>query len=91
MKISRVREHALSATDARARVERIAAKLAERFGARCRWDGECLRVEHAAVKGSLTLATNEVRLVADLSFPVSLMRVQIEAEIDRLMERELSP
>lgn len=90
MKIHRSRAHTLSATEARVRVERIAAKLADRFGARCAWDGEQLRVDHAAVHGVLTLAPGEVHLEASLGFPVSLMRAQVEAEIDRLMDRELS-
>ena len=89
VKISRIRTHSLAPDIARARVERIAAKLAERFGARCHWDGDCLRVEHASVKGMLTLAADNVRLDAELGFPVSLMRAQVEAEIDRLMAREL--
>ena len=89
MKISRSRSHTLSADDARCRVERIAAKLAERFGARCRWNGDCLHVEHAAVHGALTLNEGSVRLDAELGFPVSLMRAQIEAEIDRLLDKEL--
>jgi hypothetical protein len=71
------------------RVEKIAAKLADKFGATCRWHGDRLHVEHAAVRGALTMTTNSVSLEAELSFPVSLMRAQVEAEIDRLMDREL--
>jgi putative polyhydroxyalkanoate system protein len=89
VQISRHRSHQLPADEARRRVERIAARLAERFAARCRWDGDRLHVEHAAVQGTLTLSATEVRLQADLRFPVSLMRAQVEAEIDRLIEREL--
>jgi putative polyhydroxyalkanoate system protein len=91
VKISRQRLHQLEPAVARERVERIAAKLAERFAARCRWDGDRLWVEHPAVQGSLTLLSDSVTLQAELGFPVSLMRAQVEAEIDRLMERELAP
>ena len=89
MKISRKRSHNISAAEARTRVERIAAKLAERFGARPRWDGDCLYVEHTGVRGALTLTDGCVQLEAELGFPVSLMRGPIEAEIDRLLEKEL--
>ncbi len=91
MRIERQRTHQLAPSVARERVERIAAKLAERFSARCRWEGDRLCVEHPAVQGSLTLQPDSVTLQADIGFPVSLMRAQVEAEIDRLMQRELTP
>ena len=87
--ITRVREHTLDPTIARTRVEQIASKLADRFGARCRWEGDRLLVDHSAVQGALSLTDRTVTLNAELRFPVSLMRAQIETEIDRLMEREL--
>jgi putative polyhydroxyalkanoate system protein len=71
-------------------VERIAAKLAERFGARCHWVNDELHVEHAAVHGVLKVTSAQVSLEAELRFPASLMRGQIEAEIDRLLDRELA-
>ena len=88
--ITRVRQHTLDPVVARARVEQIASKLADRFGARCRWDGDRLCVDHTSVQGALSLTAHQVTLEAELRFPVSLLRTQIETEIDRLMERELS-
>lgn len=88
--VQRSQTHSLPPEEARLRVERIAAKLAERFGARCAWDGAQLRVEHPSVHGTLTLTGDRVDLQAELGFPVSLMRAQVESEIDRLMQRELS-
>ena len=83
--ITRVRQHTLDPVVARARVEQIATKLADRFGARDR-----LCVDHTSVQGALSLTAHHVTLEAELRFPVSLLRTQIETEIDRLMERELS-
>lgn len=88
-RVVRDRPHALPLDEARRRVERIAAVLAERFGATCRWEDDELRVSHPSVNGTLRVSAERVWLTAELRFPVSLARSQVEAEIDRLFAREL--
>jgi putative polyhydroxyalkanoate system protein len=89
-RLSLRRAHDLDAGAARARVERAAARLTERFGARCHWDGEVLNIAHASVAGTVTLEPGAVVVEAELKFPLALFRGRAEAEITALLERELA-
>jgi putative polyhydroxyalkanoate system protein len=84
------RTHGLEPAEARRRVDRIAVKMAERFGATCRWDGDSLKIEHASVHGRVTLDGHAVTVEAELGFPLSLMRGKATAEVERILEQELS-
>jgi putative polyhydroxyalkanoate system protein len=85
------RQHSLTAPDARERIDRAALKITERFGARCHWQGEVLKIEHASVAGEVTLGAAEITVLADLKFPLALFRARAEAEIARILDRELGP
>jgi putative polyhydroxyalkanoate system protein len=83
------RLHSLPHADVQARVARIAAKLSDRFGVACRWDGDALRLEHASVKGTVTISDREVVVEARLGLALSLFRGRAEQEIMRMLDREL--
>ena len=83
------RVHSLAPADAHARVARAARKLTERFGATCRWDGEVLSIEHPGVHGTVTLLPTEVAVEAELGGVLGLFRRRAEAEITRILDREL--
>lgn len=85
------REHSLAAADARARLERAAVRITERFGARCHWQGDVLSIEHASVSGAVTLGACDIVVNAELKFPLALFRARAEAEIARILDRELAP
>jgi putative polyhydroxyalkanoate system protein len=88
-RISIRRSHRLAHAAARERVSHVADRLAERFGARCRWEGELLRIEHDSVAGHIALDPGEVVVEAKLGFALSLFRATIEVEITRILDREL--
>lgn len=85
------RPHALSPEEARARVARAATKIGERFGADCEWQGDVLVIRHAGVNGTVTLTLAEVVVEARLGLALSFARASVEAEIARILERELAP
>ena len=85
------RNHALTPTAARERVGRVADRLAERFGATCRWEQDVLRIEHDSVRGHIALEPTVIVVEAKLGFALSLFRTQLESEIHRILDRELGP
>ena len=87
--ISIRRSHSLAQDAARERVGHVADRLAERFGARCRWEGDVLKIEHDSVNGHIALEPGEVVVQARLGLALGFFRTTIEGEITRLLDREL--
>jgi len=83
------RPHALTHAEAHRRVSRVADQLSERFGAACRWDGDVLLIEHPNVRGTVQVGPDEIVVDATLGFALSLFRGRAEAEIARILDREL--
>ena len=82
--------HSLPLPQARAAVEEISAKLAQKFDVRCAWNGDVLNFQRSGVDGAIAVAGDEVRVTAKLGFLLSAMRGPIEAEIRRVLEKEFS-
>jgi len=81
--------HTLSPEQARAATQHIADALGAKFAVDCGWQGEdCLTFKRAGVNGAITLAPGQVQISAKLSFPLSLMKAQIEAEICRVLQEK---
>ncbi|MFT4255680.1 MAG: polyhydroxyalkanoic acid system family protein [Pseudoxanthomonas sp.] len=80
--------HNRSPQEARAVVDDVARKLAERFDCRCDWSGDTLRFNRSGVDGRIELTTQEVRVNAKLGFMLSMMQGPIEAEIRRVLEEK---
>jgi len=84
------RAHGLAPEEARRRVERLATKIHERFGADCRWDGDQLRIEHGSVNGCVRLTPGEIVVEATLGLGLGLFRRRAEDEIGRILDKELA-
>lgn len=84
------RAHRLAPEETRRRVERLAAKIHERFGADCRWDGDRLLIEHGSVNGRVLLQPGEVVVEATLGLGLGLFRRRAEDEIGRILDKELA-
>lgn len=82
------RRHDKSIKDAKAAVERVAAKINERFEVECGWNGNTLEFERSGVHGSISLGKGEVRVVANLGFLLMALKGTIEAEIHKVLDRE---
>jgi len=80
------REHHLEAAQARAVIDKVAARLGEKFGTTSRWEGDTLRFERAGVKGGISLEPALVRVQAELGMLLSPMKGMIEQEISRKLD-----
>jgi len=80
--------HTLMPEQARHAVQHMADTLQSRFGFACRWQEDRLFFKRTGVDGVATLVPGELQLRAQLDFPVSLMKAQIEAEIRRVLQEK---
>jgi len=78
--------HSLPPSQARQAVEEVAAKLADRFGVECGWDGDTLNFSRSGVDGHIALEPQQLHVTAQLGFLLGAMKGPIEAEIRRVLE-----
>lgn len=82
-------EHGKTPEQARAAIEEVAAKLADRFGVRSQWQGEALQFNGSGVDGTIELLPGAVRVTATLGFLLSAMKGMVETEIRRVLGDKL--
>jgi putative polyhydroxyalkanoate system protein len=82
--------HTLPPDKARAAVEEVAAKLADRFGVACTWEGDTLSFNRSGVDGHIALEPSRLHLTAKLGFLMSAMQGPIEAEIRRVLDEKFA-
>ncbi|MEO5595877.1 MAG: polyhydroxyalkanoic acid system family protein [Lysobacteraceae bacterium] len=87
-KIDIQREHDKSKTQARAAVNKVAEKIAEKFGISHKWSGDALDFEGSGVSGRIALGKKNVHLTATLGFLLSAFKGSIETEIQKYLDRE---
>ena len=78
--------HTLAPPRARQAVQEIADKLADRFGAECRWNGDSLDFTRSGIDGRIALLPGQVHVTAQLGFLLGAMKGPIEAEIRRVLD-----
>jgi putative polyhydroxyalkanoate system protein len=84
------REHRKSLNEARAAVDRVAGKLAEKFAVECEWEGDTLNFRRSGVDGHIMLEPGKVHVTARLGFLLSALRGSIESEVHRYIDREFA-
>ena len=84
------RRHDKSTKEAKAAVERVAAKITEKFDVECAWSGNTLAFERSGVSGEIVLGKGEVRITANLGFLLMALRGPIEAEIHKVLDKEFA-
>ncbi len=82
------RSHDLTAKAARQKVDRMAAALAKRFEAECRWKGDVLLIEHPSVKGKVVVGKDEIVVEATLGFLLAMFRDRVDEELGRILDAE---
>lgn len=78
--------HSLPHDQARAAVQEVADKLADRFGVDYRWQGDSLKFARGGVDGRIDLAPSSLRVTAKLGLLASAFKGPIEAEIRRVLD-----
>lgn len=84
------RTHRKPLPEARAAVEQLSAKMAERFAVECSWEGDTLHFRRSGVDGRIELSEHEVRITAQLGFLLTALKGPIEAEIHRVLDEQFA-
>lgn len=82
--------HSLAPSKARKAVEEVAAKLADRFGMACEWNGDILNFARSGVDGKIAMEPHQLHVTAQLGFLLTALKGPIEAEIRRVLEERFS-
>lgn len=84
-RIDIVHAHSMTPAQARLAVQDIADKIASRFGAQCRWEGDVLNFSRAGIDGHIALLPHQVHVNAHLGLLFSAMKGPIEHEVRRVL------
>lgn len=84
------RPHDRSLDEARSAIDRVAARLADRFDVDYDWDGDTLCFQRPGVTGHIALTPGEVLVRARLGLLLMALKGPIEAEIHRFLDSEFS-
>ena len=82
------RSHAVPVKDAKARVERIAERIAERFDVEYGWKGNTLQFMRSGVEGRIAVTAKDVQVHVRLGFLLFALKGAIEREIHRVIDEE---
>ncbi|HAI59865.1 MAG TPA: polyhydroxyalkanoic acid synthase [Xanthomonadaceae bacterium] len=82
------RAHVLPLKDAKARVETIAERIAERFDVDYGWRGNVLRFTRSGVNGEIAVSAHDLRVSVRLGFLLFALKGAIEREIHQTIEQQ---
>ena len=85
-KIDIRRPHNLPQDQARAVVDKVAARMREKFDMQSQWQGDTLRFSRPGVSGAIALAENAVHVTAELGLMLSPLKGMVEQEIRRKLD-----
>ncbi|MDO1528659.1 polyhydroxyalkanoic acid system family protein [Fulvimonas sp. R45] len=80
------RPHALPPAEARAVVDRVAARMREKFGMEGNWQGDTYAFSRPGVKGSIAVGADEIRVGAELGLMLAPLKGMVEQEIRRKLD-----
>lgn len=83
------RSHALGRDAARERAEALAARLVEKFGVGCRWEGDVLAVRHSGASGRIEVGADCVRVLLELGLLMAPMAGLIRAQVEQALDAAL--
>jgi len=80
------RPHQLSVAEARAVVDKVAARMQEKFGMEGQWQGDSFRFSRSGVNGSISVARDVIHVKAELGMMLSPLKGMVEQEIRRKLD-----
>lgn len=80
------RPHQLSVAEARAVVDKVAARMQEKFGMEGQWQGDSFRFSRSGVNGSISVASDVIHVKAELGMMLSPLKGMVEQEIRRKLD-----
>ena len=84
------RKHTKTMPQARAAVEKVAKKIAQKFDVDYGWDGDTMNFERSGVSGHIELGKGSVKVVVDLSFLLMAIKSPIQNAIEEHLDKEFS-
>jgi putative polyhydroxyalkanoate system protein len=85
-KIDISRPHQLSVAEARAVVDKVAARMQEKFGMTGQWHGNTLGFSRPGVSGAITVESETIQVKAELSLMLAPLKGMFEQEIQRKLD-----
>ncbi len=85
-KIDIRRPHQLPMPEARAVVDKVAAKMREKFATESQWQGDTLKFSRSGVNGTIAVNSDDIVVYAELGLMLSPMKGMIEQEIRRKLD-----
>ncbi|HEY0198219.1 MAG TPA: polyhydroxyalkanoic acid system family protein [Rhodanobacter sp.] len=89
-KIDIRRPHQLSIAEARAVVDKVAARMREKFGMEGKWQGDRLEFARSGANGTITVGADAIQVVVELGMMLSPLRGMIEQEIRRKLDEHFA-
>ena len=81
------RKHQLPLKDAKAKVEQIAERIAERFDVEYGWHGNTLQFNRSGVDGQIAVSSKDLRVSVRLGFLLLALKSAIEREINGTIDQ----
>ena len=86
-KIDIRRKHGSSLKEAKAAVDKTAKAIAKKFEITSRWEEDTLHFQRSGVDGHIKVTLHEVHVRAELGFLFGMMKLMIEEEIERQLDK----
>ena len=84
------REHSLGTTEARRRVDEIAADMGNRLNLSSEWRGDDLQVKGSGVDGTIAVSEDAIEINFNLGFALKFMEGSIRTAIESTMDKHLA-
>jgi len=84
------RPHQLSIAEARAVVDKVAARMHEKFGMDGQWQGDTLRFSRSGVSGTIAVGGDAIEVKAQLGLMLAPLKGMIEQEIRRKLDEHFA-
>jgi putative polyhydroxyalkanoate system protein len=84
------RHHSRPLAEAKKKVERVAAHIADKCQVVYEWQGNTLHFSRAGVDGQIAVTPKLIRVTANLGFLLSMIKDPVEREINKYLDEEFS-
>ncbi|MDE2249241.1 MAG: polyhydroxyalkanoic acid system family protein [Pseudomonadota bacterium] len=84
------RPHRLPTAEARALVDKVAARMQEKFGMTGQWQGDTLKFSRPGVSGSIAVGSDAIEVKAELGMMLTPLKGMVEQEIRRKLDEHFA-
>jgi putative polyhydroxyalkanoate system protein len=84
------RPHSLSQADAHALIDKVAARMREKFDIQSQWHRGALAFERPGIKGKIAIGSTDIHVTAQLGMLFSPLKGMIEQEIRRKLDEHFA-